>query len=220
MSVCVVLFFLNPDRARCECSSTGCWPTLCHVWPQQCEADCGRNAELSGDCWLLNQRGNSASSASSYTPFTVFQLLPFLASCFSPGAQGCYPSRKICCRLHLVRRYHSQPNTHCWWLCQWGGVVSCHPDCHKSRWCPRLCCQDRLWGEHKDHFTKSVYNRGYTVSPVALRSLASQIWSMLWHDEIFLFILPCLNLAVSNLTLSSFVNLFRHYRLLPAMKIW
>lgn len=46
--------------------------------------------------------------------FLFVLLLPSASSLFSSGAQGGYPGRKICCRLHLVCGHHPQLNSYSW----------------------------------------------------------------------------------------------------------
>lgn len=83
---CNVFFIpVCADRARCECSPAGRWPALCYVWPQQCQADCSRNAELPGDRRLLNQRGNSGLSLQAYAAINPS------VCCYYPQPFTCLP---------------------------------------------------------------------------------------------------------------------------------
>lgn len=51
-------FISVPDWEGCECPTEGGRFAVCNVRSKQCQTDCGRDAQLSGDCRLLHQRGD------------------------------------------------------------------------------------------------------------------------------------------------------------------
>ena len=66
-----------PDWAGCQCSSKGCWSSLCHVWQEQRWGNCVRNVDLPGDSWLFHQgrNGNFAFPYWLYPSELIFTIL-------------------------------------------------------------------------------------------------------------------------------------------------
>lgn len=149
----LILFILLADWEGCQCSPESSWPPLRHVRPQQCQADCRRDAELPGDSWLLHQRGNGVCVSSSLLSLLSQRSLLKWVTIVSVGTEGGHLGREICSRLLLVCGHHSEPNPHCWGLRQWGSVVPRHPDRHQPWRCAGICSQDSLWGEWHQMFT-------------------------------------------------------------------
>lgn len=62
------------------------------------------------------------------------------------GIESSYFSWEICHWLHLVCWRYSESYKNSRRLCVRRSLVPSHSDCHKQRWCSRICSQNSIWG--------------------------------------------------------------------------
>lgn len=95
ISVCLCVY---ADWEGCKCSAEGSWSVVCHVWSQQCQADCSRDAQLPWDSGLLHQRGDGGCWCSKNVCFFLKYQVRIGDACFHHSKPAVF---RICMTNHI-----------------------------------------------------------------------------------------------------------------------